>query len=742
MKLANVGLRRGLVTAVLFLSCSFAFAQRQYTITLGAKGQMRPELPERLFTNDVLKFVVSSPGENPAKYKKQLIDNLKKAVKNMDRLTASADKMALLTAVYDIKAADLDAVSYELKTIINAPNNEETESDNVPDYQPDSVQFYSVTMGKNPAKMAANEVSGPFPANTDDGQAQLGFTVTRTDPAKKMVFDWLGKTADDFPKPIDIKTFSDDMDALKKLVAAAGTLKDDIKAFHDERRGVVTDSDIPAIKKFQDRATQLNTDLGNEFTAIEKDIVLKEYKKWVLEWMWYQTSGLPSLNPLPFVSPDDLGGRPDTTEIAAIQDQITDRQTLLSKLNLKTKDLHEAGSLLATIDDLRRRIKSIRKAYAAFTANEGAATDFGHTSAQLNKGIFFTNEKDKTVNWMRHHDASKGQQLMNGLTREEYLETDRVVILDHNLTGTEKVSIHFSLSDIPDDQSRFAETLSPLITALAGVAGSFNVPRPNNNFTKTAGANVESELKILQSKINALNVSLKETKLHSDQLDYMTQQRNPRLDVKEATDESTGFHTEVANPAKKTNGPIKATYYLTVTNSAAKVAQADAPAADTFTYRIDKLYRLFPMAGVSWTFNGWNTVSYDSASHQSKVTTEKHLHFVIGLKVYLRKTDIRNSKFIWGKDDNGKCLFLSRTSIHLAFDAGSPLNNLYSGVGFDLWPGVCLSGGLAFNRYRYDQYAHGVIIKTENPYRTGLYMGLSTDLSLFTDVAKFLNLTK
>jgi hypothetical protein len=114
----------------------------------------------------------------------------------------------------------------------------------------------------------------------------------------------------------------------------------------------------------------------------------------------------------------------------------------------------------------------------------------------------------------------------------------------------------------------------------------------------------------------------------------------------------------------------------------------------------------------------------------------------MGLKVFLRKIDIRNPKFITGKDDHGKCLFLSRTSIAVGVDVSKPLNNIYTGLGFDLWPGFCVNLGGVFNKYNYNVYNNNQLVQSKTSYRPGFYLGVSTDVSLFMDLAKILNLTK
>ncbi|MGF7076208.1 hypothetical protein [Mucilaginibacter sp. 3215] len=169
----------------------------------------------------------------------------------------------------------------------------------------------------------------------------------------------------------------------------------------------------------------------------------------------------------------------------------------------------------------------------------------------------------------------------------------------------------------------------------------------------------------------------------------------------------------------------------------------DAAPVDTFKYRVNKRYRIFPMTGIAYTTNSFQDVasSSDGAS-AGKVTQEQQTHFIIGLKVFFNKTDIRSNKFFLGNDAYGKSVVLTRLHFDAAVDIVSPLRNIYTGLGLDLGPGVSLNGGAVFNKYNYNLYSNGqnTIIKTL--YGTGAYIGLTTDVSVVADLFKLLNISK
>jgi hypothetical protein len=338
---------------------------------------------------------------------------------------------------------------------------------------------------------------------------------------------------------------------------------------------------------------------------------------------------------------------------------------------------------------------------------------------------------------MRHHDASNTNEIINITTRREYLESDEVAIIVHNLRSNQNAEIRIFLKDITNDESVLSENLRRALSGLDGLAA---ITQPF-----AAADSIESRIELKNRLNEAITELSREVDLltqNSVALDYLASQTNPVLTIKQTTDKAGAYHSKIVNTAKKIDGPKKASYLLTVTSTPAPASNAPAPAPDTFTYRVNKLYRLFPMAGLNYSVTQFNDVAYDAEHKTFTNTTQSHARFVIGMKVFLRKTDIRNTKFLTQKDENGRTLFLSRTSVTVAFDAAKPKDNFYTGFGWDLWPGFCLNTGVVFNRYAYNQYTDGVNIKSQTLYRPGIYLGVSTDVSLFTDIVKLLNLSK
>ena len=471
---------------------------------------------------------------------------------------------------------------------------------------------------------------------------------------------------------------------------------------------------------------------------------LADYKPWILSWWWYQNSDLPALNPFPFKRTEDLR-ETDTLKLAGLRTAITVRENLYTSADfIKNTNFDVLDSLISKTDSMKTILVSVLHNYRSDSTqkalNSKLIAAFGRTSSKLNTDLLFVGNDlqlgSKYIHtenyWMRHHDGNNNNALMNVITGTEYLESDHVVTIEHNLLPNETAVANLTVTPITDDQSRFADGLRGVLETLAKFESGLNFI-PSRYYANEAD-DLNQQVKESITKLQDL------AKKVDQYQQYFLAQVSAVTDINETTNDTPDYHSQIIIPSQENEGPNK--FHYSVTKNTTGGSASSAVVSDTFNYRVNKLYRIFPMAGVCYTFNQFNDISYDSANKQNKNTIQPHAHFVVGMKVFLRKTDIRSPKFFTQRDENGRCLFLSRTNLTLGFDALSIRNNFYTGIGIDPWPGVSVNCGAAFNRYTYNQYTDGRSITTQPSYRAGFYLGLSTDLSLFSDIAKFLNFTK
>ncbi|MDF2190187.1 hypothetical protein [Paraflavitalea sp. CAU 1676] len=727
--------------AVLLYS-SVGVAQQTSDIQFDRTGKITSSLPERFGKEDKVIFRMSDSKESFENYLKNYKDRLRQAISTLTTLKDDKQKMKLLEVVYDIKGSDIDLVIAELKTLVDAPVGNDVVY--MPRFKEADKNYIGFTLGNTAVAgaevVAPNANTAPMAVKPFGPDAQINFSVTKKDPFKKLVMGWLQSTKDSYGGAIDLGPVQQVVAAIEKTAAEvgafAGKVRPDIARFTEES---VSGDENALIKKYTPLFNEILQQTGKfqgQVDALNKKLIttvaLHDKKNWMLKWLWYQRNQLPALNPLGFS--ESIGAAPDTSMLEGIRTRLQVRETFL-KSNLDKLKPAQIDSVLNVIDADKKKINEVQKAVKKFAENSSlnskAATSFSTVSTDLYNGILYVEDKSNIYYWMRHHNAAANYQLMNTLETDEFLETDKVVILAHNLTPNERASLNLSFAAITNDASLLTDQLLPVIATLGSAI--LKTGGPGMVTLKQKAAEADKGLRRLVA-------SLEELQDNTRYLDYLLQQSNPPLDIEERTEKSMAYHSEVTNPVKKEKGPRKATYYLnTVVLNAqgGDSVKLDKVPTDTFSYRINKLYRLFPMAGIAWVPQRLASVSQDSTGKFS-INEEAAVKFVVGLKVYLRKTDIRSPKFITARGRDGEPLIWSRTSLTLAFDIKKPLDNIYTGVGLDLWPGFCVNFGGMFNKYNFKSYKNGQVFKENKQYRGAFYMGVSTDLTLFAELSKFL----
>ena len=751
-----------------FLVCPCLWAQSD--IKMNGKGKLLGGLPDSIPNHSQLQFKVSDPDEGIPAYEAKLKLRLTKVAENLDHLLADADKLSLLSDVYGIKNEDIVKIENEIKAFDSSTPAAVPAHPDLPDYGKGDSNYFAVKAPylNEPVSFDPSNPSPFIDCLVKDDQTEWDFLITKTDPFRKLTYAWLTQKKTDFKQPIDIQAWAEAKRDIDALVKKANESVDKIESYYKEHNSAFTDADLGDLNRhianlvtLKGEITDLTTTLKGEITAVP----LQQDKQWVLEWLWYQEDTLPSLNPLPFGVHSNFGPEPDKEQIGILRDKIAARDSYIKnpdfgKLPLSQVDaiVQEKGELNKTLGKLLEDSVKYAKALAK---NDSAEKAFLTLTKNLNSEIVFVGPDPHYPYFMRHHNARAFNELMNKHEASEYLEDDRVVILAHNVLQNENETLQISFAPVSSDGSPIATTVVSAIT-LAGKAVVKTTP-PGASDTTSLSYRAKSGL---HSSLIAVAKSLRQLQSVAKEVDYLSIQTNPDFPTKENPDKDTLYHSIVLYPPNKVLGPKTAKYYINRTpagdkgaaapdpgkdskdakGAAGDAAQKPAPSsgiyalpADTFSYRINKLYRVFPMAGLAYTFNTFNDNTTDTTGHQT-ITSEAHARFIVGLKVYLRKTDIRSGKLPWQTDNSGNKLWLSRISVNAAVDVAYPLNNFFGGASLDILPGVSLGGGAVFNRYSYMKFNSETAIESKTLYRTGFYASLTTDLTLVASLLKLVNL--
>ncbi|WP_448635175.1 hypothetical protein [Pedobacter panaciterrae] len=506
------------------------------------------------------------------------------------------------------------------------------------------------------------------PISNDVHQLQLN--LTKYDIYQRKVFDWLTATKTNFnvrltPEKIaDLKSYQ----SLYKPLADAAKLL--VKTNLDQPPTTAKEMKAVIVKSadFLTKMSAINTNLKPLVTNI-----LSANKDWILNWLWYQQDELPQLNPFNFV-PQNNFQIPDTSGMQALRQKISTRDLLIKNADYEKVSTATLDKYIGEIDTMRKNLSTKIAAFNRFkkdsASNAQRIFDFGLLSKQINKGILYTSEpKSGPLYLMRHHNAREYDRLMNDHDPREYTEDDRVVILTHNLFATEQVQTDLNYSPIVSQSSFIGQQLEEGLTGLLTLAGKVG----------PQGALPGDPLNPLRSDLAKNLLKLRDQLYFSAAADYLIAQTNPLTEIKEVTSDQVLYHSENEETYQhRKNEVVKyAIGSARIKDTAAPKSESSGETAkpyiglksDTVEYHVNKLYRLFPMAGLAYTTERfYNSKGADG----SVIETERQTHFFIGLKVFIRKTDVRNSSFIAGKDLGGKSVFWSRTSFNAAVDLTNP----------------------------------------------------------------------
>jgi len=745
------------------------------TLLFDQQGRLRGNLPQKLLFTDMLAFNVS--GKNLfSEEQKQLIEHARKALKHIQEVEADSSLMNILNDVYKIKKTDLDNLAAVYKTIAD---NSQVVSAYIPLIRKDT-EYYQVktfdTKGMNQIEMQANKIT-PFKNNCTpwfQDQNDLNISLTRVNLFRKVTLDWLNTNAKYFANPIT----ATQLKTLKDLENQIPVISKEVRAFVKTAPSSQS-TDLVAIKKFSADAATLKNKVKILATNIQVAVDLSADKDWLLNWFWYQNNSMPSLNPFPFVQNKDITA--DSSHLAALRVKISYYQSLIKTAGTTPSiTVNSVNGYVAKIDScnnaLQNQMKEFQDAQLAQTQNQKLIDSFATTGSVLNKVILSvsTGSEKFPIFWMRHHNAANQGEEMTYKPQREYSQEDRIVILTHNLQHNQQASIQLTYQAVAVDESELGDILNSSLSALSGVSplgiGGNNTPAQIllNAQRTTSNANLQKltdEYKLLMQ----LDVAVQ----------YVIKQQNPPTFITEIIDSTSVYHTQkeltptvldsqqasytvtvnqttastsVIAAAANTPAPKStATPGLTVTtttSTASTTTQAPsgnpimstnsaASSNNTFHYRVNKLYRIYPMAGFAFTLNNFVSVNPNTTGTGPGLPeSAPQTHYIGGLKIFFKKTDIRNTSFIGDVDEHGDPLFWTRVHFDLAVDLDAPLNNIYTGFGLDPVPGAAFNFGVVWNRYTYYEYSGGQQTINKPLYRPGIYIGLTTDAAVVAQIIK------
>ncbi|MBN8691767.1 MAG: hypothetical protein J0L69_01160 [Bacteroidetes bacterium] len=152
-----------------------------------------------------------------------------------------------------------------------------------------------------------------------------------------------------------------------------------------------------------------------------------------------------------------------------------------------------------------------------------------------------------------------------------------------------------------------------------------------------------------------------------------------------------------------------------------------------FKFRTGKAYRIQLGAGLAYT--DWRLIKKDREFIQTTITenngtidiknTYQPVRFVAGMHIQLGKgLLLQNNGFVFC---HGITNLLGRTSIFIGVGVPKPLENIYTGLGLDLWPGLKATAGIHWYRNDFYTITNNKIVAQKPNFNGAPFIGINID---------------
>lgn len=490
-------------------------------------------------------------------------------------------------------------------------------------------------------------------------------------------------------------------------------------------------------KHFYDSLTQFHTQLvhqNSRFSALRKMF----RQRWFKDWFWFR-GGEIRINPLDISVRDSLNKRPSLDIFNALAPSETSNKEfyLEDRLDSLNNFFRNNETTYFTSRQLINEV-SVPNSGTYFNFSASGKIKFQNNEAKLTEPTYTTDKKILAV-----HNIPKERRL--GIVEERKLDADRsefqqgldgVVtnlgllagvyakltpygsILDFFLpsvsyknnvikpsiqksgpgfVGTPKSIVVIKIYDSPklsisgERDEEFVEKLKKRLRAEKLYdEESFNVFE-NLSLTMEEAANqideLQAPLKIYLQRLMEKagdQVNLDRFYLNGF-LTIYNESSTPLLkEIRPLQDKNTSFYSEISETTPVDSAVVNNVKLYTVNAK----TNADTVVLSRFKYKIGKNKKFTLSAGIAYTLNSYNqSVAREEGGTIKISNNNTQYKLVAGINYYLGKGLYSHNNSFWGKNSE-------RTYVFVGVGIPRPLENLYIGLGRDLFPGLKLTAGM------------------------------------------------
>ncbi len=578
----------------------------------------------------------------------------------------------------------------------------------------------------------------------------LEIYLYRTDPLKQIIKEWYNKNIEHFPY-LEIGVFENSVQNESVLF---NKIKSIIKA-GDISSDSCTDDKLKSLNDLSGNLDTSNIKKGFDYFRTGIDGMIT----WMLSFAWLNKSGSLQMNPFPFTSP---GLFRNLNQKSTVTDKTDSSMMAILESLFKKEDInitnfrdyyalawYKRDSAKSKIDSVKLNAgkQSQSDGSQAAKSNADAFAAFAQTTTLLNI-VKTPVSSEKQILHIRNYYYNRRPDKRD--FKYDYADDDQVVLAIHNKPfdrGTMVLDQKSAYVEQPVITSQALDNLSA-----AGTLPAITNPTPPNKmdvqtFAYISGIGntcpvcptvknppaVTDCAKKYNSKLAELRNKFQLYQFW-DSLSNISQV--PPMALENVYNDSALMSTDLIFPDGSYKPPYQYLYKLTIKDTSKSLSLINP--LDSSGYRVGKR-RIFELAlGAAYSFTSvrQTNIASDSSGNLMPSTTEQKVQFVVGLKYhFLKGIYWENTEFLAGKalcDGTLK----ERVFIFLGVSIPNPLNNIYTGLGVDLVPGLNINAGAQWYQYTQYQVNNNTIIKQTTQFRPAFYGAVTFDPVLIVNIVK------
>lgn len=317
------------------------------------------------------------------------------------------------------------------------------------------------------------------------------------------------------------------------------------------------------------------------------------------------------------------------------------------------------------------------------------------------KTIIYRGEIYLSINtkarYMRNHYANKGFEAAKDL-RKEYYDHEDLYYLMHNFNGNEKLfKLEPTGEAIKDHKPNWVSDANSIIDGLGTVLD-----------VKTEG--------LIQKRADGTKdyPSILKKIIDNNRKNPATLGQTIELKEEKRKFELPATVSYTISEYKKPDGEVKKKYTF------------DKP------FKAYKRERFQIQGSLNWDVLRKERIELDpSGSNLNPSLESNKVQFMAGVKYYPWKSEI--------EDPRALVMTKYRWSIIGGMSIPKPLENIYLGAAYDIYPGINVNATCLWYQYEEFEVEDGKVIDTDKRYKPTLSMGIGIDASIFVKLIKLLN---